>query len=93
MALSFAPTNCSFDPIALGTHGQFKRFRSQNPCLLLGTHGEFPRGLAVQAGVGAQDGVGTGRRRRRIEPEVIIPCKDEDIIALTLLMADDDDWW
>lgn len=96
--LPFAPDPCTFDGRGLFTHGEFRCYQSTNPCLSLFTHGEFPR-AAVAAVIGPrskQPGVGNAGRRRVYKPEVIVPCKDEDIIALTLLMAaedDDDDWW
>lgn len=97
--LPLAPAECTFDTLGLLTHGEFRCYQSPNPCLNLFTHGEFPRAkfeVADGPGRGQPPGVGTGRKRRVYKPEVIIPCKDEDIIALTLLMAaedDDDDWW
>lgn len=96
--LPLAPAECTFDTLGLLTHGEFRCFQSPNPCLNLFTHGEFPRAkFEVDAGHATKaPAVGTGRKRRVYKPEVIIPCKDEDIIALTLLMAaedDDDDWW
>ena len=93
--LPFAPTSCTFDARGLFTQGEFRCYQSTNPCLNLFTHGEFPRAAAVARTKGRSQQPGVGNAgRRRIKPELIIPCKNDDIIALTLLMAEeDDDWW
>jgi len=93
--LPAAPASCTFDEQALFTDGEFPCWQSTNRCLLLFTDGEFPRAGRVDTpGAGLEPGVGTGRRASRTyTPEVIIPCKDDEAIALSLLLADDDDWW
>ena len=93
-ALPYAPTPCTFDGRGLFTHGEFRCYQSQNPCLSLFTHGEFPRAVVAVVG-GAQPGVGNAGRRRAYKPEVIPVCRDDEAIVIALLMAvdDDDDWW
>jgi len=66
--------------------------------LLLFSHGEFPRPARVPTGKGGPGGlapgVGSGRRARRVyKPEVVYDCDNPAIIAMLLLMADEEDDW
>lgn len=83
------------DSLGLFTHGEFLEYDNADPELLLYTHGEFPRPSIAEilGGVGADEAaVGTGRRRRVREPQIVRP-DDAAAIAIALTLADDDDWW
>jgi len=92
-----SPTPDLMDPLGLFTQGEFTRYDNPDPGLLLFTQGEFPRPVAVIAkrrDPGPKPGVGTGRRRRVYQPEIIRDRNEEEIIATMLLLADEeDDWW
>lgn len=93
-----SPTPDLMDPLALFSHGEFLCFDNPDPELLLFSHGEFPRPARVPTGKGGPGGlapgVGSGRRARRVyKPEVVYDCDNPAIIAMLLLMADEEDDW